>query len=82
MDQARKLVDPPTIVPQWNDAVSLVITGKAGANVMGDWAQGEFQVANMKCRHGLRLPRRPRHHPDAQHRRRRVLLPEEQTIRR
>jgi glucose/mannose transport system substrate-binding protein len=47
MDQARKLVDPTTIVPQWNDAVSLVITGKAGANVMGDWAQGEFQVANM-----------------------------------
>jgi glucose/mannose transport system substrate-binding protein len=47
MDQARQLVDPATIVPQWNDAVSLVITGKAGANVMGDWAQGEFQVANM-----------------------------------
>ena len=34
-----------TIVPQWNDATNLVITGKAGANVMGDWAQGEFQVA-------------------------------------
>lgn len=49
MDQARQLVDPATIVPQWNDAVSLVITGKAGANVMGDWAQGEFQVANMKA---------------------------------
>jgi len=49
MDQARNLVDPQTIVPQWNDAVSLVITGKAGANVMGDWAQGEFQVANMKA---------------------------------
>lgn len=49
MDQARKLVDPQAIVPQWNDAVSLVITGKAGANVMGDWAQGEFQVANMKA---------------------------------
>jgi glucose/mannose transport system substrate-binding protein len=47
MDQARKIVDPQTIVPQWNDAVSLVITGKAGANVMGDWAQGEFQVAKM-----------------------------------
>jgi glucose/mannose transport system substrate-binding protein len=47
MDQARQLVDPAEIVPQWNDAVSLVITGKAGANVMGDWAQGEFQVAGM-----------------------------------
>ena len=47
MDQARKIVNPSEIVPQWNDAVSLVITGKAGANVMGDWAQGEFQVAKM-----------------------------------
>jgi len=47
MDQARKLVKAEEIVPQWNDAVSLVITGKAGANVMGDWAQGEFQVAKM-----------------------------------
>jgi len=49
MDEARKIVDPQTIVPQWNDAVSLVITGKAGANVMGDWAQGEFQVAGMEA---------------------------------
>ena len=47
LDQARQLVDPQEMVPQWNDAVSLVITGKAGANVMGDWAQGEFSVANM-----------------------------------
>ena len=45
LDQARKLIDPAAIVPQWNDAVSLVITGKAGANVMGDWARGEFSVA-------------------------------------
>jgi len=49
LDEARKLVDPNTIVPQWNDAVSLVITGKAAANVMGDWAQGEFQVAGLKA---------------------------------
>jgi glucose/mannose transport system substrate-binding protein len=48
-DQARQLIDPTEIVPQWNDAVSLVITGKAAANVMGDWAQGEFQVANQKA---------------------------------
>jgi glucose/mannose transport system substrate-binding protein len=47
LDQARKMVDTQAIVPQWNDAVSLVITGKAAANVMGDWAQGEFQVAKM-----------------------------------
>jgi glucose/mannose transport system substrate-binding protein len=49
IDAARKLVDPAAIVPQWNEAVALVITGKAAANVMGDWAGGEFQVANMKA---------------------------------
>jgi glucose/mannose transport system substrate-binding protein len=47
IDQARQLIDPKTVVPQWNDAVALVIQGKAGANVMGDWAGGEFAVANM-----------------------------------
>ena len=45
LDQARQLIDPAEIVPQWNDAVSLVITGKAAVNLMGDWAQGEFAVA-------------------------------------
>lgn len=49
IDAARKLVDPKTVVPQWNEAVGLVISGKAGANVMGDWAGGEFQVAGMKA---------------------------------
>ncbi len=49
IDAARKLVDPKTIVPQWNEAVGLVISGKAAANVMGDWAGGEFQVAGMKA---------------------------------
>ena len=47
IDAARKLVDPKTVVPQWNEAVGLVISGKAGANVMGDWAGGEFAVAGM-----------------------------------
>jgi glucose/mannose transport system substrate-binding protein len=46
MDGARKIVDPQTIVAQWNEATALVIEGKAAGNVMGDWAQGEFQVAN------------------------------------
>lgn len=49
LDAARNLVDPQTMVPQWNDAVALVIQGKAAANVMGDWAGGEFTVANMKA---------------------------------
>jgi len=49
LDAARNLIDPKTVVPQWNEAVGLVISGKAGANVMGDWAGGEFQVAGMKA---------------------------------
>lgn len=49
MDAARQIVDPATMVPQWNDAVALVIQGKAAANVMGDWAGGEFTVAKMKA---------------------------------
>lgn len=47
VDAARKIVDPKTVVPQWNEAVGLVISGKAAANVMGDWAGGEFAVAGM-----------------------------------
>jgi len=34
-----------TNVQDWNQATNLVITGKAGGQIMGDWAQGEFQVA-------------------------------------
>ena len=33
-------------VQDWNQATNMVITGKAGAQIMGDWAQGEFAVAN------------------------------------
>lgn len=29
----------------WNQATNMVITGQAGGQIMGDWAQGEFQVA-------------------------------------
>lgn len=32
-------------VQDWNQATNLVITGKAGGQIHGDWAQGEFQVA-------------------------------------
>ncbi|MBL1422265.1 MAG: carbohydrate ABC transporter substrate-binding protein [Alphaproteobacteria bacterium] len=32
-------------VQDWNQATNMVITGTAGAQIMGDWAQGEFQVA-------------------------------------
>ena len=41
---ARSLSEGSTI-EQWNEATNLVITGKAGGQIMGDWAQGEFSVA-------------------------------------
>ncbi|NNE86596.1 MAG: carbohydrate ABC transporter substrate-binding protein [Silicimonas sp.] len=33
-------------VQDWNQATNLVIIDKAGGQIMGDWAQGEFAVAN------------------------------------
>ncbi|MEP3278443.1 MAG: ABC transporter substrate-binding protein [Stappiaceae bacterium] len=42
---ARKLAEKST-VQDWNQATNLVITAQAGGQLMGDWAQGEFQVAN------------------------------------
>jgi glucose/mannose transport system substrate-binding protein len=41
---ARKLAAKST-VQDWNQATNLVITGQAAGQIMGDWAQGEFQVA-------------------------------------
>ena len=41
---ARSLAAKST-VQDWNQATNLVITGEAGGQIMGDWAQGEFQVA-------------------------------------
>lgn len=43
-DEARKLTKGSN-VQDWNQATNLVITGKAGGQIMGDWAQGEFQQA-------------------------------------
>ena len=42
---ARDMVDDGYVGRAWNDATAMVITGKAGAQIMGDWAQGEFGVA-------------------------------------
>jgi glucose/mannose transport system substrate-binding protein len=42
----RKLIDKGYAGRQWNEATAMVITGKAAAQIMGDWAQGEFAVAN------------------------------------
>ena len=43
----RQFVPAAKMVPQWNEAIGLVIQGKAGGNIMGDWAGGEFAVAKM-----------------------------------
>ena len=42
---ARDMVDDGYVGRAWNDAANMVITGQAGAQIMGDWAQGEFSVA-------------------------------------
>ncbi len=43
-ESARSMAENSN-VQDWNQATNLVITGQAGAQIMGDWAQGEFQVA-------------------------------------
>jgi glucose/mannose transport system substrate-binding protein len=43
-DDARKMSQKSN-VQDWNQATNMVITGAAGGQIMGDWAQGEFQVA-------------------------------------
>jgi len=42
MSQLRKLVDKDFSGRDWNVASSMVISGKAGFQIMGDWAKGEF----------------------------------------
>jgi glucose/mannose transport system substrate-binding protein len=43
-DDARKMAAGSN-VQNWNEATGMVINGTAGGQIMGDWAQGEFQVA-------------------------------------
>src|SRR6478735_3321387 len=47
-DDARKMAKGSN-VQDWNQATNLVITGKAGGQIMGDWAQGEFALAGQKA---------------------------------
>jgi glucose/mannose transport system substrate-binding protein len=44
LDKAREMAAGSN-VQDWNQATNLVITGQAGGQIMGDWAQGEFQIA-------------------------------------
>lgn len=41
----KSYADPGSTGRKWNDTTNLVITGKAGFQIMGDWAKGEFTAA-------------------------------------
>lgn len=43
-----EMVDPSYTGRSWNEATSMVISGKAAAQIMGDWAQGEWAAAGKK----------------------------------
>ena len=42
----RSYVDAGSPNRNWNDATAMVISGKAGVQIMGDWAKGEFATAH------------------------------------
>ncbi|HEX8601309.1 MAG TPA: ABC transporter substrate-binding protein [Pseudoduganella sp.] len=41
----RAYTDPGAPGRNWNDATALVVSGRAGVQIMGDWAKGEFTSA-------------------------------------
>lgn len=45
----KGLTDPGSPGRSWNDATSMVITGKAAFQIMGDWAKGEFSAAGQNA---------------------------------
>lgn len=47
--QARDMVDGAYSGRDWNIATNMVIQGTAAAQIMGDWAQGEFAVAGREA---------------------------------
>jgi glucose/mannose transport system substrate-binding protein len=47
LGKLRGYVDAGSPGRLWNDATNMVITNKAGFQIMGDWAKGEFAAAGM-----------------------------------
>ncbi len=43
----KQFSDPGYADRNWNDTTNLVMQGKAGMQIMGDWARGEFSAAGM-----------------------------------
>lgn len=41
----KAFVDPGSPGRNWNDATAMVVSGRAGVQIMGDWAKGEFSSA-------------------------------------
>src|SRR5262245_17013449 len=48
MQKLHALIDPNSPNRDWNLATAMVINGKAGMQIMGDWAKGEFLKAGKK----------------------------------
>jgi glucose/mannose transport system substrate-binding protein len=47
LKELKKWTDDGYANRNWNDTTNLVITDKAGLQIMGDWARGEFSAAGM-----------------------------------
>ncbi|OJU99022.1 MAG: hypothetical protein BGO06_07900 [Shinella sp. 65-6] len=47
LGKLRQYADSGAASRKWNDATNLVITNKAGFQIMGDWAKGEFAAAGL-----------------------------------
>jgi len=45
----KNYVDAGSPNRNWNDATAMVISGKAGVQIMGDWAKGEFAAAHQSA---------------------------------
>eukprot|EP01030_Chromulinospumella_sphaerica_P007944 gene7944-7772_t len=45
----QSYVDPGSPNRNWNDATAMLINGKAGIQIMGDWAKGEFSAARQSA---------------------------------
>jgi glucose/mannose transport system substrate-binding protein len=41
----KSFIDPGSPGRNWNDATAMVVSGRAGVQIMGDWAKGEFVSA-------------------------------------
>ena len=44
----RSYVDAGSPGRNWNDATALLVTGRAGVQIMGDWVKAEFALAKMQ----------------------------------